>query len=372
MSQLSAVDVDRLMSNRSAVTRSHIAVRVASLFRQDTLSRNERRIAEDIVRAFADDAAVRVRKAVSYNLKRCPFLPRDIAVRIAEDVESVAIPFLEVSEALTDADLMRIVRGHGTAKQVAIARRPAVSAGVAEVLVDTENEHVILSLVSNRGADIAEPSLNRIVDGFADNAAVTEAMVHRPELPLEVSSRLIEHVSDSLRRYLVAHHRLPEGLAEDIALMGRERTLLDLVPGGGDRAPVETIIRELRRNNRLTPTLLLRGLCSGRVDLFEAGMAALAGMPVDRTRQLIRDAWPYGFEGVFRTAGLPRPLLPAFRAAFQVVTAPARADRNECRRHERLVQALSADYGRLGTTDLETMLGGLTHQLRDHHGSTPH
>ena len=372
MSQLSAADVDRLMSNRSVVTRSHIAVRVASLFRQDTLSRNERRIAEDIVRAFADDAAVRVRKAVSYNLKRCPFLPRDIAMRIAEDVESVAIPFLEVSEALTDADLMRIVRGHGTAKQVAIARRPAVSANLAEVLVETENEHVILSLVSNRGADIAGPSLNRIVDGFVDNAAVTEALVHRHELPLEVASRLIAHVSDSLRRHLVQHHRLPEDLAEDIARMGRERTLLDLVPDGDDRARVATIVRELRRNNQLTPTLLLRGLCGGRVTLFEAGMAALAAVPVDRTRQLIRDAWPYGFEGVFRTAGLPRPLLPAFRAAFQVATAPGGADHGECRRHERLVQALSAEYGLLGTTDIETLLGGLAHRLRDDPESTPH
>lgn len=372
MSQLNAADVDRLMSNRSAVTRSHIAVRIASLFRQDTLSRNERRIAEDIVRAFAGDAAVRVRKAVSYNLKRCPFLPRDIAMRIAEDVESVAIPFLEVSEALTDADLMRIVRGHGTAKQVAIARRPAVSADVAEVLVGTQNEHVILSLVSNRGAAIADPSLNRIVDGFADNAAVTEAMVHRPELPLAVSSRLIAHVSDSLRLHLVEHHRLPEDLAEDIARMGRERTLLDLVPDGDDRARAEIFVGELCRNDQLTPTLLLRALCGGRVTLFEAGMAALAGMPADRTRRLIRDAWPYGFEGVFRTAELPRPLLPAFRAAFQAVTAPGGGDRSKCGRHQRLVQALSAEYGILGTTDIETMLGGLAHQLRDHPESTPH
>jgi hypothetical protein len=101
-------------------------------------------------------------------------------------------------------------------------------------------------------------------------------------------------------------------------------------------------------------------------------MAALAGMPVDRTRQLIRDAWPYGFEGVFRTAELPRPLLPAFRAAFQVVTAPGRADLDECRRNQRLIQAFSAEYGILGTTDIETMLGGLAHQLRDHPESTPH
>lgn len=372
MPLVTAADVDRLMSNRSAVTRSHIAVRVASTFRKDTLTPSERRIAEDILRAFAGDAAVRVRKAVSYHLKHCAFLPHDIAVRIAEDVDSVAIPFLEASEVLTDADLVRIVRDHGTAKQLAISRRRTVSAEVADALIDTENERVVLSLVSNDGAEISEAALNRVVDGYADHAAVTEAMVHRRQLPVDISARLIAHVSDGLRDYLVAHHRLPRTLAADIALMGRERALFDLLCAGDDRGRVEAIIRDLRRNNHLTPTLLLRGLCCGRMDLFEAGMAALAATPLERTRKLMRDAWPYGFEAIYRSAGLPPPLLPAFRTGFRVVTGPAPADGDDAPRTQCLARAISAEYGGLGAVDLETVLGRLKHRLRDRRGSARH
>jgi uncharacterized protein (DUF2336 family) len=362
MPTITVADVDRLVTNRSAATRSYMAARVASLFRDGMLSPKERAIAEDVLRAFVEDAAVRVREAVSLNLKRCPFLPHDLAVTLAEDVDSVAVPFLEFSEVLTDEDLIRIVAEYGTTKHCAVARRPTVSAAVSDALIATRNEGVVVTLVRNDGARILEPSLHKIVDAFADSEAVNEAMVHRDELPLTVASRLIAVVSDSLRRYLVARHDMPRDLADDVTGLGRERAIAELVPADAGPDELERLVRDLHRLNRLTPSLLLRMLCNGRIAFFEAGLATRAAMPIEHTRKLLWESWPHGFDALYRRTGLPRKFHSALRAAAEVILAPGGPgpdDAGNARRLQRLLQALADKDDGGGTEDLESVLSRL-------------
>ena len=108
-------------------------------------------MAEDIFRIMGKDTEVRVREALSQNLKENPNVPHDIAVSLAKDVDSVSLPVLQFSEVLSDADLIEIVRSQDPAKPVAIAQRSSVSEFVSSVLVDTENSDVVMSLVSNEG-----------------------------------------------------------------------------------------------------------------------------------------------------------------------------------------------------------------------------
>ena len=108
-------------------------------------------MAEDIFRIMGKDTEVRVREALSQNLKENPNVPHDIAVSLAKDVDSVSLPVLQFSEVLFDADLIQIVRSQDPAKPVAITQRSSVSEFVSSVLVDTENSDVVTSLVSNEG-----------------------------------------------------------------------------------------------------------------------------------------------------------------------------------------------------------------------------
>jgi uncharacterized protein (DUF2336 family) len=375
MPTITAADVDRLVTNRSVATRSYMAARVASLFREATLGPKERAIAEDILRALVEDAAVRVREAVSLHLKRCPFLPHDLAVTLAEDVDSVAGPLLEFSEVLSDADLIRIVRDYGAAKQCAIARRPTVTADVSDALIDTKDEEVVVTLVKNDGARILEPSLHKIVDAFADSEAVNEAMVHRQELPLTVASRLIAVVSDSLRQYLVARHDIPSDLAADVTTLGREGAIAELVSPDADQDQVHRLIRDLHRLNRLTPTLLLRVLCNGQIEFFEAGLAALAAMPPDHTRRLLWESWPHGFDALYRRTGLPRKFHAALRTAVEVILAPGGPspdDAEKARRLRHLLRAISAEHGASGPENLEMVLSRLQRDAHGHDRSVRH
>src|SRR5579875_1832130 len=54
----------------------------------------ERAHADEVLRLLAADAAELVRRALAVTLKTSPALPRDVALRLAADVESVAAPLL--------------------------------------------------------------------------------------------------------------------------------------------------------------------------------------------------------------------------------------------------------------------------------------
>src|SRR3990172_10003795 len=162
--KLTQAEVARFLSDPSAETRAETAAKIAAQFNGPTLNEGERRLAEEIFRFMVRDAEVRVREALSRNLKTSRDLPHDVALALAHDVESVALPMLEASVVLTDKDLIEIIRGANPGKQVAIARRPTVSGSVADALIDSRHREAVATLVGNDGADLTEAALQRVID----------------------------------------------------------------------------------------------------------------------------------------------------------------------------------------------------------------
>ena len=150
---LNEEDVARLLANPDADARTEIAGKIA--LQHPALSAEQRKLAEDIFRLMVRDAEVRVRQALSRQLKENQFVPHDVAMSLAKDVEDVSLPMLEFSEVLSDADLIEIVRSQEAIKAQAVARRAHVSTAVSDALVDTHNEDVVATLVANSGAKIS-------------------------------------------------------------------------------------------------------------------------------------------------------------------------------------------------------------------------
>lgn len=315
---LSAADIERLMQDPSSETRAATAAKVAQTFNARSLTENERLLAEEILKAMARDAEVRVRRALSVSLKENPDIPHDLALRLARDVAEVATPMLQFSAALSEADLLQIVESAGPAHQSAVASRESVPEAVSAAIVDRGDEAVVSTLLGNAGAAVPETALNRAIDRFGDSEAVSAAMVHRPSLPLGISERLVALVSDTLRRHLVTHHELAPDTAADLLLQTREQALIGLLAEGQSSQDVRDLIAELHANSRLTPSLILRALCTGDVDFFECALAHLANISVSNAHRLISDAGGRGLEALYLRSGQPRDLLPMVRAAIEV------------------------------------------------------
>ena len=230
--KLSKIDVQRLLSDPSPDARADAAAKIATHYDATAnFGEQEKKLAEEIFSIMCKDAEERVRMALSANLKECPFLPHDIALTLANDVESVSKPILAFSPVLTDDDLIEIISSQGEEKQKAIASRSSVSPNVSDALIDTRNEVVVSTLVANDRADISTNSMQRVLDDFASSDLVKSSMVGRSSLPMEVSERLVTMVSDKLQQDLIGRHELSSDQISDLILQSREKATLGLLAG---------------------------------------------------------------------------------------------------------------------------------------------
>lgn len=358
---LTQEDVARLLIDPSAQTRAETAAKIAQDFGTDRLTPEEREMAQEIFRIMAKDAEVRVREALSFNLKENSAIPHEVAKALAQDVNSVALPILQFSEVLTDEDLIEIVRSPDAGKQVAIAKRSTVSENVSTALVDAGNEDAITNLVANEGAEITELSLQKVVEDFGDRETMQEAMVHRPRLPVTVAERLVTMVSEGLKGELVKRHELPASLATDLVLQSRERATITLSTESNEDE-LDRLVHQMRERGRLTPSIILRALCMGDLRFFEAAVAELARVPVVNARTLIHDSGELGLRAVFDKAGLPASQFPAVRAAMDVAreTEYDGGENDRERYSRRMIERILTQYGDLGvefdSDDLEYLL----------------
>lgn len=317
---LSRDDVERLLDDPSSAHRAETAAKVARGFGEGALSASERRLAEDIFRHLARDAELSVREALAAHLKQSPDLPPDVARRLAEDVDSVALPVLQYSAVLSDDDLVAIVREGRQNRQLAIASRSHVSETVSDALIDNGDATVVARLIDNEGARIADAAYERALAAHGREGSVGDSLARRGDLPAGVAARMIAAVAEQLQDYLINRTSLSPDAATDLILQARERALVELVGSRPiqDEAELERLVEQLAKAGRLSPWLVLRTLCFGDLAFFEASLARLARVPLANARILIHDEGELGLGSICRRAGLPERLLPAFRTALEV------------------------------------------------------
>lgn len=316
--KLTKEDVTRLLSDPSEDNRAKTAEKLGGQFASGGLGVSERELIEDIFRIMVKDAAVQVRQALSQSLKDSSEVAREVALSLANDVAEVALPMVEFSEVLTEADLIEIVARHGTDHRQAIARREQVSDRVAEALVDSGDEAAVATLVANEGAELSAATMGRVLDNFGHSRRVSEPLALRRQLPLTVAERLVNLVSEKIRQHLVTHHELPPDAAADLFLMAREKATIGLLQPGSNLRDVMELVEQLHRNGRLTPSLILRALCMGDVTFFEAALAARADIPVANAHKLIHDPSRRGLAALCEKCGLSRKMLKISIAALEL------------------------------------------------------
>jgi uncharacterized protein (DUF2336 family) len=315
---LSSYDVARLMGEPSPDVRAELAGKIASDLTNHALTPAEVQLGQDIVRILARDVEESVRAALSRGLRHSPHLPRDVARKLAEDVEFVALPMLADSLVLTDEDLIEIVRYGSSLKQEAIASRPNLTETVTGALIDHGGEPAVTVLMTNNTAAIADDKFDHAIARFAGSTKVTTAMVLRDRLPVTVAERLVTMVSKALQSHLVKVHDLAPTTAANIVLASREHEIIRLSLGASD-VELRHMVAQMQRNGRLTPSLILRALCTGDIAFFEAAMAARSDIPVDNAQILIHEASRRGLHALYRKAAMPEALYGAVRAAVEVV-----------------------------------------------------
>ncbi|PHS21967.1 MAG: hypothetical protein COA84_14505 [Robiginitomaculum sp.] len=316
--KLTQDDVHRLVKGHNDEERAIAAHKICRAIDHGPLSRQERQSAEAIMEIMAKDAAELVRRSLAVTLKNSPHLPRHIAKKLAEDIDSIAFPVITSSPSLTDDDLIDVVRSGAALRQVAVAKRKRVSAKVVNVLVAEGREVAVTTALRNNSAEFDTAAFDITLGRFGDRAKVTDAFIDRAELPVHVTEKLVSLISDEAIGRLMKHHELPPQLAVELAEGARERATIDLVDQAGQTKDMRRFVQQLHLNGRLSPSIIMRGLCTGHIRFVEWSLAELAAIPHQRAWLMVHDAGALGLRAIYERAGMPQRLYTAFRAGIDI------------------------------------------------------
>ena len=315
---LSKNDVALLLQDGSANSRVTVLDKIAKQYSTGSFKEKELIYAEQIFRLMMKDAEVKVRHALSERVKDNPDIPRDIVLHLARDVEEVAIPVLEVSEVLSDSDLIQIIESSPEVRKLlTIAERDQVSARVSDILVESAEPEVVKTLLDNDGADISEKTYGKIIEEYSNHDEIKSSMIDRASLPMSVVEKLVNHVSDSLAAKLESKYKIEK--VGGIKKEARESITLDLLTYPQSDYDIEQAITQMMSYGRLTPTMILSALCRGYLGFFEISLARLANIPKVNARKLIHDKGRLGFRALYDNTQLPEGMFDAVRLVLRVV-----------------------------------------------------
>src|ERR1700733_13245460 len=282
------------------------------------LSEEDRTAAEGALLMLLDDPSPLVRRAMAEVFSRSQEAPAAIVQALALDQPSVALPILEYSPLLIDADLVDIAATGDGETQCAIARRVNLPASVCAAIAEVGTAAAALELIENAYAELPPFSWDRIVERRGHLAAIRESMLVLEDLPAATRAALVAKLSDTLAQFVVARNWLSADRAGRIANEARDRATVNIAARSrGD--DMRGLVRHLRATGELTAGLILRALLSGNLELFDHALAELSGLPRARVSSLLFDRGEASLVALLQRAGLPQSTFAAFRAALDVV-----------------------------------------------------
>jgi uncharacterized protein (DUF2336 family) len=299
----------------SAGERAEATRALARAWLISDLSEDDRIAAEGALLALLDDPSPLVRQAMAEVFARSTEAPAAIVQALSLDQPSVALPILEHSPLLIDADLVDIVATGNGETQCAVARRIDLPASVCAAIAEVGTAAAALELIENAYAELPPFSWDRIVERHGHLAAIREAMLVLEDLPPATRAALVAKLSDTLAQFVVARSWLSTDRAGRLASEARDRSTLNIAARSRGEE-MRGLVSHLRMTSQLNAGLILRALLSGNVELFDAALAELAGLPQARVSALLHDRGAAGLAALLKRAGFPESTFTAFRVAL--------------------------------------------------------
>jgi uncharacterized protein (DUF2336 family) len=291
---------------------------LARAYLYSDLSPDDRAAAEGAMIMLLDDVSPLVRCALAQALAGSDKAPPAIIQSLAWDQPEVAAIVLSRSPLLLDADLVEATARGVPTLQAAIARRPFVPCAVSAAIAEVGCAEACLALLENHNAEMVQFSMDRIVARFGHLAAIRNAMLDRPDLPLPTRQALVAKLSATLADFVAARVWLSEERARTIAKEACEQATVSIA-ATSPQGELRPLVRHLRSSGQLTAGLLLRALLCGNIALFEEALVELSELSPARVAAILHDKYGSGFRALYDRAGLPAAIYPAFREAVEAM-----------------------------------------------------
>ncbi len=285
--------------------KSELAAVVVDSFKEKkgVLSDAEHLSMFDILHKLVHEAEIQVRRRLAEEIAGDDSVPRDFAAYLANDEISVAYPILVGSGVLEEADLIEIIRNRSMEHRIAVTRRAEINEAISAALLESEEVPVMVALLENQNAQIAEWTMNYLVDQAKRVDALHRPLVRRSDLSEEMACKLVVWVSAALSKDIVSRFNMDPKKIRDLvhrAALGEISKIKEdrLRPDMAER-----LAGELERGGMLTPTVALELLRTGHSCLFVSIMKKMTRLEEGLVWNIMNDSRGDSFAIVCRAVG---------------------------------------------------------------------
>jgi uncharacterized protein (DUF2336 family) len=269
--------------------RAELAHKIARLMPGLTERESSHMVALTIetLECLARDATVRVRAILAEEIKYLDCIPRDIVLRLAQDLETVvSAPILEYSPLLSDADLIEIIAcGQVQEVLVAIASRKPVNEPVSARLVQSLNVPAVAALLVNPDAKIRKATMDQIIDRIEEVSAGQLPLALRADLSARAIRRIGALVGASILERLAARHDLSDATRTHL---NRElRARLAEAPAAPDTASPADLVAEAKKEGRLDAAFVEQAAQGGQREVVVAALTQLANVSEQTVKKIL-------------------------------------------------------------------------------------
>ncbi len=308
---------DRVLEHGTIEEKKNLTEQLALLACDLTAPELEREAIVPVLLRLAVDPIKDVRLLLAKILVHCEKLHPDILFSIIADDEDISLPFLADSPALDRLRTLAVLKVGDKARQLVLAARSGLSTDAISFIADTCDSEVCVALLDNDDIEISVKNYRRLYVRFRDVPEVTEQLLKRDDLPLEVRILQAKKAASNVQRLMAEKGWIPASDAEEIIVDAEETTLLRILAGARE-SEIDGLIPFLANKRLLTPSIILRAACGGDMRVVSRALSYLSSTPLKKVHKVIDERATMGLKGIYNRCGLPSNCFHIIRAAVDV------------------------------------------------------
>lgn len=299
------------VSQFSTAKRVALAREVGFELRKRGQQEKLRQEALALAEALVTDWSQQVREALAFELRHSRKLPKLIACKIACDIDDIAIPFLRVTPALTDAWAAELVPLLSNNAHLALAVRADIGPLTAQEIARHGNANSALTLLGNPSISLTPAFAWALVDAHEKQETVMTALARREDLPVVVASDIISKVGEELRKILCERFDLDDPVAQELADSSVYATIWRQIRHANP-AQIHAQVIDLRIRKQVTHELVIEMAERGGLAFMESALALETGKTLIEIREILHLANPLRFVELMHAAHMEESLAPRF------------------------------------------------------------
>ena len=310
---------DRVLDGGSIEEKRNLTEQLGLLACDMEAAKVEREAIVPTLLRLAVDPIKDIRVLLASILVHSKDLHPDLVFSIIADDEDISLPFLAETPSLDRLRALAVLKVGDKSRQLVLASRDDLAVDAIKYIVENCDSDVCSALLDNEKIEINTENYRRLYVRFREVPEITEQLLERHDLPLEVRILQAKRASNNVHKLMAERGWIPANDAEEIIVDAEETTLLKILSNAKE-AELDSLIPFLSGKNLLTPSLVLRAALCNKLSIVSRAIAYLSSNSMAKLERMFADNAVMAIKSCYNKAGLPKSCFHIVRAALDVST----------------------------------------------------